>query len=167
MKLVLAPVGSRGDVEPMLALGLRMRTRGHDVLVAAPPDCRGLAEAHGFAFHPVGADLSAWAAANAEGSRRGQLAVYRGFNRLMREQIPVQLEALLEVSHDADVIIGEALQMAAPTVAEAVGAVYRYVVYSPIYLESACHAPVVVPHYGLPAAVNRAAWAGYRGFYNR
>jgi UDP:flavonoid glycosyltransferase YjiC (YdhE family) len=167
MRLVLAPVGSRGDVEPMLALGARMQGRGHDVLAAAPPDCRALVESRGLAFAPVGADVGAWAAANAQGSRGGGLTVFRGFNRFMREQLALQLEALLEVAQGADVVVGEALQMAAPTAAEAVGAAYRYLVYSPIYLQSDRHAPVLVPRYGLPRAVNRAAWTAYRAFYNK
>jgi hypothetical protein len=35
VKAVLAPVGSRGDVQPMVALGQRMRAAGHDVTLPA------------------------------------------------------------------------------------------------------------------------------------
>jgi aldehyde:ferredoxin oxidoreductase len=38
MKIVLATFGSRGDVQPMLALSLALRSAGHDVLLAAPPE---------------------------------------------------------------------------------------------------------------------------------
>ena len=36
MKIVLATFGSRGDVQPMLALSLALESKGHDVLLAAP-----------------------------------------------------------------------------------------------------------------------------------
>ncbi|PRI16891.1 glycosyl transferase family 1 [Mycobacterium shigaense] len=38
MKFVLASYGSRGDIEPCVALGRELLSRGHDVCMAAPPD---------------------------------------------------------------------------------------------------------------------------------
>ncbi|ORV90149.1 glycosyl transferase family 1 [Mycobacterium interjectum] len=49
MKFVLASWGSRGDVEPNLAVGRELVRRGHDVCMAVPPDLVGFAEAAGVA----------------------------------------------------------------------------------------------------------------------
>ncbi|OBK45111.1 glycosyltransferase [Mycobacterium sp. 1081908.1] len=49
MKFVLASWGSRGDVEPNLAVGRELTLRGHDVCMAVPPDLVGFAEAAGVA----------------------------------------------------------------------------------------------------------------------
>ncbi|ORW26762.1 glycosyl transferase family 1 [Mycobacterium paraense] len=49
MKFVLASWGSRGDVEPNLAVGRELALRGHDVCMAVPPDLVGFAEAAGVA----------------------------------------------------------------------------------------------------------------------
>ena len=38
MKIVLATFGSRGDVQPMIALTLAIQSAGHDVLLAGPPE---------------------------------------------------------------------------------------------------------------------------------
>lgn len=38
MKCVLAAYGSRGDVEPCAAVAREMQRRGHDVVIAVPPD---------------------------------------------------------------------------------------------------------------------------------
>lgn len=38
MKIVLAGYGSRGDVEPCVAVGRELLRRGHDVLMAVSPD---------------------------------------------------------------------------------------------------------------------------------
>ena len=49
MKFVLASWGSRGDVEPHLAVGRELVRRGHDVCMAIPPDLVGFTEAVGVA----------------------------------------------------------------------------------------------------------------------
>jgi UDP:flavonoid glycosyltransferase YjiC (YdhE family) len=49
MKFVLASWGSRGDVEPNLAVGRELVSRGHDVCMAVPPDMVGFTEAAGVA----------------------------------------------------------------------------------------------------------------------
>jgi UDP:flavonoid glycosyltransferase YjiC (YdhE family) len=49
MKFVLASWGSRGDVEPNLAVGRELVGRGHDVCMAVPPDLVGFTEAAGVA----------------------------------------------------------------------------------------------------------------------
>ncbi|WP_200885688.1 glycosyltransferase, partial [Mycobacterium kyorinense] len=38
MRFVLAGYGSRGDIEPCLAVGTELTRRGHDVRMAVPPD---------------------------------------------------------------------------------------------------------------------------------
>jgi UDP:flavonoid glycosyltransferase YjiC (YdhE family) len=47
MRFVLASWGSRGDVEPNLAVGRELVRRGHDVCMAVPPDLVGFTEAAG------------------------------------------------------------------------------------------------------------------------
>ena len=44
MKFVLASYGSRGDIEPCVALGRELLRRGHEVRMAVPPDLVGFAE---------------------------------------------------------------------------------------------------------------------------
>lgn len=56
MKFVLAAYGSRGDVEPCVAAARELQRRGHDVVIAVPPDKLGLAEAAGLAAVAYGPD---------------------------------------------------------------------------------------------------------------
>jgi UDP:flavonoid glycosyltransferase YjiC (YdhE family) len=56
MKIVLASWGSRGDIEPCVAVGRELLRRGHDVLVAVPPDLVGFAESAGLAAVAYGPD---------------------------------------------------------------------------------------------------------------
>jgi UDP:flavonoid glycosyltransferase YjiC (YdhE family) len=59
MKLVLACWGSRGDVEPCVAVGRELRRRGHDVRMAVPPNLVGFAEAAGLTAVAFGPDTQA------------------------------------------------------------------------------------------------------------
>ena len=56
MKFVLAGYGSRGDVEPCAAVGRELSSRGHDVLMAVPPDQRAFVERAGLDTVTYGRD---------------------------------------------------------------------------------------------------------------
>jgi UDP:flavonoid glycosyltransferase YjiC (YdhE family) len=59
MRIVLACWGSRGDVEPCVAVGRELLRRGHDVHIAVPPDLIGFAETAGLAAVAYGPDTRA------------------------------------------------------------------------------------------------------------
>jgi vancomycin aglycone glucosyltransferase len=65
MKFLVAAYGSRGDVEPCVAVGRELLRRGHDVRMAAPPNMLGLIESAGLAAVARGPDSQA-----VEGFRR-------------------------------------------------------------------------------------------------
>lgn len=56
MKIVLVGYGSRGDVEPCVAVARELHRRGHDVVIAVPPDKLDVAEAVGLAAVAYGPD---------------------------------------------------------------------------------------------------------------
>lgn len=60
MKFVLAFYGTRGDVEPGIAVGRELTSRGHDVCMAVPPDLIDSAHAVGLAAVAYGPDTKAW-----------------------------------------------------------------------------------------------------------
>ena len=57
MKFALACWGSRGDVEPCVAVGRELLRRGHDVCIAVPPFMVDFAQATGLPAVAWGADL--------------------------------------------------------------------------------------------------------------
>ena len=60
MKFVVASYGTRGDVEPCVAVGSELLRRGHEVRMAVPPDQIGFAESAGLAAVAYGPDTQVW-----------------------------------------------------------------------------------------------------------
>ncbi len=57
MKFALASHGTRGDIEPCAAVGLELRRRGHDVVMAVPANLVEFAEQTGLAAVAYGPDF--------------------------------------------------------------------------------------------------------------
>jgi len=55
MKIVLISIGTRGDIEPFLAIGEILKEKGHQVICAFPEQFRNLAEESNLAFASLGA----------------------------------------------------------------------------------------------------------------
>jgi len=56
MRITITTGGSRGDVQPYVALGLGLKKAGHEVLLAAPATFEGLVREHGLGFYPISLD---------------------------------------------------------------------------------------------------------------
>lgn len=57
MKFAVASYGTRGDIEPCLAIGRELMRRGHSVRMAVPPNLVDLAEAAGLSAIAYGPDM--------------------------------------------------------------------------------------------------------------
>lgn len=165
MRVALAAEGTRGDVYPLLALGERIRARGGDAVVCAPPDFRADAEERGFAFRPVGIDTRAYLTEKAHSLTRGFLPMMREAHRYLRDGLDRQFAALPDAVAGCDLVVGAGVQIAAPSVAALHGLPYRYVAYCPALLPSQEHGPATLPFQSLPPWGNRLLWRALFAFY--
>ena len=53
MNIGIFTYGTRGDVQPYIALALGLMDRGHKVTIAAPENFKSFVEGYGVAFHPL------------------------------------------------------------------------------------------------------------------
>jgi vancomycin aglycone glucosyltransferase len=122
MRVLLSVVGTRGDVQPVLALALCVREYGHDVHLCIPPNFIAWAGELGFTATSVGIEMRA--------PRPSGPTV-----KPIPDLIADQFESLLGATRQCDIILGaNAHQYAAPSVAELRGVPYVNVLYAPTAL---------------------------------
>ncbi|MBK3573024.1 glycosyltransferase family 1 protein [Streptomyces sp. MBT65] len=155
MRVLLSTYGTRGDVEPLLALAVRLRELDVDVRMCAPPDDEFVERLAGLGMElvPIGPpvrDLMRGAALPSA----ADLARYR------TEMVDAQFDIFPAALDGCDALVVAGLaQIAARSVAEAVGVPYVYTSYSAVNLPSPHHAPPPRPGWPEPAASdNRTLW---------
>ncbi|WKG06373.1 glycosyltransferase [Mycolicibacterium sp. HK-90] len=82
MKFVLAFYGTRGDVEPGVAVGRELLRRGHDVRMAVSPDLVEFVAAAGPVAIPCGPDVRVWQDLNRDFWARFLRKFWRNFWRV-------------------------------------------------------------------------------------
>ena len=155
MKIVLATFGSRGDVQPMVALSLALKSTGHDVLLAAPPEKAAWAEKLGCRFHALGGDVTAFIDGMDDAH---SLSSAVRFLLWVRQEVSAQFDILPKIIAGADLVVGSSLALALSTVAESMGIPYRYIAFTPQLLPSGFHPFPACKHHGLPTWWNRITW---------
>ncbi|MEW1909334.1 glycosyltransferase [Kitasatospora sp. NPDC085895] len=139
MRVLLSTIGSRGEVQPVIALALRLQELGQETVVVAPPDFRPWAESLGIAYLPVGPELHGTAKQPA-----GTVPTPEQRRRMIEGTVAEQFAAVGSAAEGCDVIVaGGALAVAARSVAEQRGAGYVYAAFAPMTLPSPHHAPPV------------------------
>lgn len=145
MRVLLSTIGSRGDVQPLVALGLELKALDHEVRLCVPPDFRDWIQGLGMPVTPIGPEVrptgkvSASAAPPTPEQRR----------QMMEGTVATQFETIAKAAEGCDVMVGAtALQIAAPSVAEMRGIPYAFAAYCPAVLPSPHHPPPVLAMLG-------------------
>ncbi len=116
MRVLLSTIGSRGDVQPLLALALELRRQSHESRLCAPPDFRDLIEGCGLPFVPVGPEVRS---AASQRSARAATSSPQAMRQLLMDTIAGQFATLGEAAEGCDAIVATtALQYAAHSIAE-------------------------------------------------
>ncbi len=110
MRVTILTVGSRGDVQPLVAFGVGLRNAGHEVLLATHPRYAPLVFRHGLEFAPLaeghvsrGLDTEQGRRWIEKGSRRLPAAV--GFIRDARSVARQRLSDAVRACEDADAVV--------------------------------------------------------------
>jgi UDP:flavonoid glycosyltransferase YjiC (YdhE family) len=155
MKIVIATCGSRGDVQPVLALALELKARGHDVLLAAPPENESWVNSYGMVYAAFGSDIMAFLLSKPKAT---SLKAMTQFIQFIRKELDHQFEQLPRIVHGADLIIGAALVVSLPTIAEHLTIPYRFIAYTAQFLPSGRHPSPMTVGQKYPACINRLSW---------
>lgn len=106
MRIIIPTIGTRGDVQPYIALALGLRKAGHSVTLVTHPCMRGLVESYGAAFAPMGPDIDIGHEAALIRAKSPHWMV--GFMRVMKFSFAMLERShadLLDLCRDADLIV--------------------------------------------------------------
>lgn len=156
MKIVLSTFGSRGDVQPMLALTLGLQAAGHEVVLIGPPEKADWAAELGCPYQPAGSNVTALID-TMEAAHTIRAALI--FTRYVHREIAVQFEVLSHMVQGADMIVAASLCFGLASMAEAMQIPYRFITFTPQLIPSGHHPFPAFRHQRLPKWCN---WAGWR-----
>lgn len=109
MRLTLFTVGSRGDVQPHLALGLGLQAAGFEVTVSTHEPFRSFVESHGIGFAPLPGDpravLETPEAQEMLRSGTGLVAFARHFVPLLEPWFRDLVDAVTPLHRESDVVL--------------------------------------------------------------
>ncbi|RSM50672.1 glycosyltransferase [Amycolatopsis balhimycina DSM 5908] len=155
-RVLLSTLGSRGDVEPLVALAVRLRDLGAEPLMCAPPDCADRLEEVGVPHVPVGPSARA-------PIHREKPLTPEDMRRLMAEAIAMPFDRIPAAAEGCAAVVTTGLLAAAigvRSVAEKLGIPYFYAFHCPSYVPSPYYPPP--PPLGEPPAEDvtdiRALW---------
>jgi vancomycin aglycone glucosyltransferase len=153
MRVLLAPHGTRGDVQPMLALAHALVDRDHDVAFIAPENFVAWIRSHGFDAESNGVDVEAVLCDPA-----ADLQSMRWQRRHLSEVIARLFDSLGHYAGGADLIVGSGIQMAASSIAEQRDVPYAAAVFCPCAVPSRWTPPPPIKAQTLPRWLNRLLW---------
>src|ERR1700759_5532368 len=103
MKALLLTVGSQGDVQPFVALAVRLRAGGHQAVLAAPAVFSSVGGAYDVLFAPLELDMSQ--VGDAVAGRYGLRHVVRFCQAMGRRAAPVFPALEAAAGGGADVVV--------------------------------------------------------------
>jgi vancomycin aglycone glucosyltransferase len=168
--VLLAPHGTRGDVQPLIALAVALRARGHTASFVAPSNFIDWIRARGFAAESNGVDAEEVLRAAGPNlqSIRWQWRHLAGLTATL-------FASVARASAGANLIVGAGPQLAAASVAEWRDVPYASVAFCPCVIPSGAAPSPIVRTQTLPRWINRLLWQlggpvadfGLRGTVNR
>jgi rhamnosyltransferase subunit B len=156
-RIVMATIGSLGDLHPTLALALELKRRGHQLTVASTGYYRNKVEALGIGFMPLRPNWDPTdqeLIAQCEDLKRGPEVLFR---KLILPHLRETYDDLLRAATGADLMIAGELVYAAPLVAEKLGLRWVSEILSPTSFFSA-HDPSLLVNIPSVYKLRRAGW---------
>ncbi len=169
MRVLLSSIGSRGDVQPILALALELRALGHQARLCVAPNFKEWIESYGLECVPIGPDLRKLTGGTVPG--KPVLPSKEQLQQLADQSVRGQFQVIAEAARGCDLVVAAgALQIATRSIAELQKIPYVFAAYCPAVLPSPKYPPPKTGgHYSfsLPEAVNQQLWTKNEQEFNQ
>jgi vancomycin aglycone glucosyltransferase len=168
MQVLLSSIGSRGDVQPILALALELRALGHQARLCVAPNFKEWIESYGLECTPIGPDLRKLTGGSVPG--KPVLPSKEQLQQLAVQTVRTQFQVIAEAARGCDLVVAAgALQMATRSIAEVQKIPYVFAAYCPAILPSPKYPPPKTGghhSYSLPETANLQLWANNEAEFN-
>lgn len=141
MQVLLSSIGSRGDVQPIVALGLELQALGHRARLCVAPNFKEWIESYGLECTPIGPDLKKMTGGTVTGKPVLPFSQEQ-LQQLAEQMVRGQFQVVAEAARDCDLIVAAgALQIAARSIADVQNIPYIFAAYCPAVLPSSKYPP--------------------------
>src|SRR6266404_6131625 len=143
-RILIATIGSLGDLHPCLALAVELQRRGHRVEISSTPYYRSRVEELGIAFRPLRPD---WDPTDqnlirkCEDLRKGPEVLYR---KMLLPELKNTYQDLLSAARHVDLMLAGELVYAAPLAAEKLRLPWVSLILSPFSFFSSYDPSIIV-----------------------
>lgn len=168
MLISILTLGTRGDVQPFIALAQELKMRGHDVNLATGEYFRQLVESHGITFRPVRADYHSLLRTD-EGMKllkANPLAIKKHLNGIVFPLLNNVLEDFYEIARESDMIIYRPKTLAHSFTSQLPGRAVRAAVVPGIASTADFSNPIMGGLQWLPKIFNRFTYRANKFTYN-
>jgi UDP:flavonoid glycosyltransferase YjiC (YdhE family) len=149
LRIVLSNIGTLGDINPLIAIALELKRRGHEPVMALPAVFESRVRPLGLEFHPVRPDIDPNNSILAEMIYDVKKGTETGLRKFLFPVLRHTYDDLLDAATQprrADLLLLGELNYAGPLVAEVTGIPWASYVLAPLSFFSAFDPPVLPPY---------------------
>jgi UDP:flavonoid glycosyltransferase YjiC (YdhE family) len=146
LRIVLSNIGTYGDINPLIAIALELKRRGHVPVMALPAIYQPKISPLGLEFHPVRPDIDPTNTLQVEMIYDVRKGTERGLREFLFPALRQTYDDLLDAAtkpERADLLLLGELNYAGPLVAEVTGIPWASYVLAPLSFFSAFDPPVL------------------------
>ena len=159
--ILLSTIGSRGDVQPLVALAVELRKSGHHPKFCLPPNFKDWIESLGFEFAPIGIDVQKYVTTKTSPKPADQM------RQMVHASVIDQFNVTMKAAEGCNrIVVANGVHHGGRSVAEALNIPFVFVTYCTATLKSPSHVP---PNVGMilrapgrvqtwPKCINRLLW---------
>ncbi len=140
MKISIVVNGTRGDVQPMLALAIGLKKNGHEVILCAPPENEELVTKYNCPFVAFGPNYLELFKKNSQ-FKGGATAAPTP--KEMKKETENQINKLPGILTGSDLVIGVGFVLGVHTVADILKIPYQFVIFYPALLGTSKTDPIL------------------------
>lgn len=135
MRISIFVYGTRGDVQPMLALAIGLKENGHEIVFIANPENEEMVKSYDFPFVPFGPNVKEQIKENAL-LKRSPTKASASAMKEFKKYVDNQLNLLPDIIKGSDLLLNAGLGMGVATATDIMNIPYRFVIFYPALLGS-------------------------------